>query len=246
MGTATDPSWKGITQESCSVMIDSWIKIGGNPNFALQGLAVPFFAKGHNPFKPPGPPGPPPPPTPLPGCNFALRQNFCARATGSPVISSRLHTSPITCCRLCMADPACKSWTLDATNSSCVCYLQSIVDDPDKGHAAVGCISGVPPPPPQMPPPALGDTGEPFFSQNNTLAAFLIARGEGGGILELPVCGAFESMADYDLSNPLLNVDFGTPLGPGKELSSGRYTREFTKATISLDCGSWSSTFTMK
>ena len=41
-------------------------------------------------------------------------------------------------------------------------------------------------------------------------------------------------------------ADFGTPLGPGKETVSGHYTREFTKATISRDCGSWRGTSTMK
>ena len=262
MGTNADPSWKGLTEESCKMMVDSWLKIGADSNLALQGLAVPFFAEGHNPFKPPGPspppgpappprprpPSPPPPPAPLPGCTFALKQNFCARAAGSPVISSRLHTSPVTCCRACMADATCKSWTLDSRNQSvCVCYLQSVVNDPAKGHTAVGCTSGVPPPPPPPPIPVVLDSArEPFFSQNNTLAAFLIARGEGGGFLELPVCGAFESMADYDLSNPLLSTDFGTPLGPGKETASGHYKREFKKATITLDCDSWRSTFVMK
>ena len=57
---------------------------------------------------------------------------------------------------------------------------------------------------------------EPYFSQNNTVAGFLIARGVGGGYLELPVCGAFEAMDDYDLSNPLLGADFGSLAGPGR------------------------------
>ena len=144
-----------------------------------------------------------------------------------------------------MAEPACKSWTLDATNQSlCVCYLQATVDDPSKGHAAAGCLSGVPPPPPP-PPPALTVTAEPYFSQNQTLAAFLIARG-ASAMLELPVCGAFEAMSDYDLTNPLLDVDFGHALGAGERVAPGRFRREYAKATVELDCKGWSSTFTLK
>ena len=94
------------------------------------------------------------PPRSLPSCNLTVKSNFCARAEGSPVVLSRLHTSPTTCCRLCMAQRGCKSWTLDATNASvCVCYLQTFVNDPDKGHAAVGCTSGVPSPRPSPPIP---------------------------------------------------------------------------------------------
>ena len=148
--------------------MDSWLKIGANENLSLQALAVAFFADGHNPFKPPAPgpppgptppgptppPVPPPPPQPLPDCNFTVKESFCARSEGTPVLSTRLHTSQITCCRLCMANPACKSWTLDSTNASaCACYLQAIVNDPSKGHAATGCTSGVPPPPPAPAPP---------------------------------------------------------------------------------------------
>ena len=60
------------------------------------------------------------------------------------------------------------------------------------------------------------------------------------------MCGALQSMADYDLSNPLLSTDFGTPLESGKETASRHYRREFTKATTTLDCGIWRSTFVMK
>ena len=256
MGTSIDPVWKGITPDSCHVAMDSWLTIGANDDLALQTLAVAFFAKGHNPFKPsapPGPPAPPAPPQPLPGCSYTVTDGFCARAPGSTVLSTRLHTSQLTCCKLCMANPACKSWTLDSRNASrCACYLQAFVNKPSQGTNASGCTSGVPPPPPavqaavapltsapQLPP-------QPYFSQNNTLAAFLIARGAGGGFLELPVCGAFESMADYDLSNPLLQQDLGTPMGAGRRTAKGVYTREFSKATVSLSCETWSSVFEMK
>lgn len=271
MGTNEDPVWKGITRESCVVAMDSYLAIGANASLSLQTLAVAFFAEGHNPFKPPPPgppppppgprpppplPPPPPPPQPLPGCSFKVLDGFCARGTGEPVILTRLHTSQITCCKLCMADPACKSWTLDSTNASiCACYLQASVPEPSVGHNATGCTSGVPHSAavsrsPALPRPAVvprkQEEEEAFFSQNNTIAAFVIARGAGGGFLELPVCGAFESMADYDLSNPLLKAELGTPLGAGKQTTPGSYAREFTKATVSLDCATWRSTFVMK
>ena len=85
-----------------------------------------------------------------------------------------------------------------------------------------------------------------YLTGRSLLSAFVIARGGGGGFLELPVCGAFESMADYDLSNPLLDADLGAPLGVGKRTSEGLYTREFAKATVSLSCETWSSTFKLK
>ena len=53
-------------------------------------------------------------------------------------------------------------------------------------------------------------------------------------------------MADYDLSSPLLRADFGTPLGAGKESSPGVFTRDFTRASITLDCNTYTSTFDMK
>ena len=103
----------------------------------------------------------------------------------------------------------------------------------------------LPPPPPLPPPPALTVAAEPYFSQNQTLAAFLIARG-ASAMLELPVCGAFEAMSDYDLTNPLLDVEFGRALGAGERVAPGRFRREYAKATVELDCKSWSSTFTLK
>jgi hypothetical protein len=249
-GTSADPVWKGLTRENCQISMDSWMKIGAQAHLSLQALAVPFFAKGHNPFKPPGPPPPPPPPQPLPGCrDFAVKDNFCAHPEGTPMLLTRLHTSQITCCRECMARTDCDSWILDSRNASvCACMLFA-GQVSHLGTVATGCTTGwsgnrtlakILPSQPSPPPP------QPFFSQNNTLAGFIIARGIGGGLLELPVCGAFESMADYDLSNPLLRVDLGTPLGPGRQNQNGEFSREFSKATVSLSCTTWTSSFKLK
>ena len=50
----------------------------------------------------------------------------------------------------------------------------------------------------------------------------------------------------YDVDAPILQGDWGSPLGPGKEVTPGVFSREFEKATISLDCARWTSTFARK
>ena len=46
---------------------------------------------------------------------------------------------------------------------------------------------------------------------------------------------------------PDLNRDFGTPLGLCKETgTSGVFTREFSKATVKMDCSDNTPTITMK
>jgi hypothetical protein len=87
------------------------------------------------------------------------------------------------------------------------------------------------------PPPSGADA-------NNTIAAFLIARGRSA-MLELPVGGAYENMDKYILS-PLLDADFGEPTGAGHEGAGGVFTREWTKATITLDCNTWTSSIAMR
>jgi hypothetical protein len=67
-----------------------------------------------------------------------------------------------------------------------------------------------------------------------------------GGCTQLPVGGAYENMGMYDVSASILQGDWGAPLGPGKESSPGVYSREYEKATISLDCAKWESSFSPK
>ena len=76
---------------------------------------------------------------------------------------------------------------------------------------------------------------------NNTVAAFLIARG-ASAMLELPVKGAY-GLADTYGWSPLFDADFGEPDGPGREIISGVFTREWSKATVTLDCNTFTSNF---
>jgi hypothetical protein len=65
-------------------------------------------------------------------------------------------------------------------------------------------------------------------------------------MLELPVRGAYEAMQMYDVDDPLLQADFGAAMGAGKQSSPGVFTREYEKATITLDCKKWLSKFEAK
>ena len=46
----------------------------------------------------------------------------------------------------------------------------------------------------------------------------------------------------------LLDTDFGTPIGQCQQGPGGQdhWIREWTKATVELDCGSWKANITMK
>lgn len=43
-----------------------------------------------------------------------------------------------------------------------------------------------------------------------------------------------------------INWDYGEPTELCKETSPGVFTRDWTKATVSLDCNSWTPTITLK
>ena len=45
-----------------------------------------------------------------------------------------------------------------------------------------------------------------------------------------------------------LDVDYGHPIGDCKETSAGSevFTRDFSKATVQMDCKAWQGTITMK
>ena len=53
---------------------------------------------------------------------------------------------------------------------------------------------------------------------------------------------------DADQVPEQLNWDYGEPTGLCKETAanSGVFTREWTKATIRMDCNTWTPTLTMK
>ena len=77
--------------------------------------------------------------------------------------------------------------------------------------------------------------------QNATVAAFMIARGPSA-YLELSVYGAYFCASDLTFP-PILETDYGAPTGAGR-VSGTVYSREYEGGTVSLDCATWTSTFT--
>ena len=65
-------------------------------------------------------------------------------------------------------------------------------------------------------------------------------------MLELPVGGAYENMAMYDVDSPLLQLDFGAAVGPATQPSPGVWAREYERATVHLNCTDWTSAFLLK
>ena len=76
------------------------------------------------------------------------------------------------------------------------------------------------------------------------IANFLLIRGKyaylGNGWTG---CGHF-----YEYPAEQFNADYGEPLGLAKETApdSGVFVREWSKATIKMDCNSYTPTITMK
>jgi hypothetical protein len=77
--------------------------------------------------------------------------------------------------------------------------------------------------------------------RNETLAAFLVARG-ASAILEYPIGGTYSTASDYGFP-ALMAADFGKPAGDALEVHPGVFRREWTKATVELDCHDLSSSF---
>ena len=66
---------------------------------------------------------------------------------------------------------------------------------------------------------------------------------------ERPSCGASRCASwRTDQVPEQLNWDYGEPTGLCKETApnSGVFTRDWTKATVQMDCNSWTPTITMK
>ena len=94
-----------------------------------------------------------------------------------------------------------------------------------------------------------GSSAEPGWhhsatDQNNTVAAFMIARGPSA-LLQLHVHGAYAWAEDFEFP-PVLHADFGRPLGVARTVREGVYSREYERATLTLDCGRWESRFEMR
>jgi hypothetical protein len=75
------------------------------------------------------------------------------------------------------------------------------------------------------------------------LANFLLTRGPYGYLGH----GWLGCSLEYDYPDAL-NADYGEPLGLCAETTSdsGVFIREWSKATVQMDCGTWTPTITMK
>jgi hypothetical protein len=50
----------------------------------------------------------------------------------------------------------------------------------------------------------------------------------------------------YEFPADLLNADYGEPLGLTQEKATGVFVREYSKATVQMDCNTYTPTFTFK
>ena len=150
------------------------------------------------------------------------------------------------CCSRCKANSKCEVFEIghggcvgtlcNATSINCF-IIGGFTGKlrPNKDRVA-GCVraGSTPAPPPHA-------HGSVEVEQNNTVAAFMLARGESA-MLELPVAGAYEAMSSYDVDAAVLQLDFGAAIGAAQE-ASGVFTRQFSKGTVELDCNKWQSSF---
>jgi hypothetical protein len=80
-------------------------------------------------------------------------------------------------------------------------------------------------------------------AQNNTVAAFLLARGRNTVLSLLPNENGWSLASDYGWS-ALLEMDFGEPLGQAVESPANVFTRKYSKISpVVLDCNSGTSSF---
>eukprot|EP00035_Acanthoeca_spectabilis_P000868 m.76005 g.76005 ORF g.76005 m.76005 type:complete len:480 (-) comp10476_c1_seq1:158-1597(-) len=232
-----------ISQKTCSTVMAAWMKKGANPAVSLQPLAPAF--KGHG-----TPPGPAPKPLQC-GDSCTLTVGVDTHNTGivappvkMPNQENFTHSDNVAeCCSRCQANTNCEVFELgpggcvpgtNCTASTINCFLIGgytgiIVPN---SHRATGCVRAPPSPSPS--------SWE--MEQNNTVAAFMIARGPSA-MLELPVGGAYENMAMYDVDAPVLQLDFGAAVGLGTEEAPGIFTRQFQKGVVRLDCNTYTSVF---
>lgn len=187
-------------------------------------------------------------------CNVTAGHDAISHGIIAPPIPTANTTA---CCAACKDNPRCEAFVMGPCrhgDPGCAagapsCFLvDGFAGLRPSADRATGCIRGAPAPP--APP-------SPSVDINNTVAAFLIARGPSA-MLELPVLGAYEDMTNYVLS-PLLDMDYGIPLGPGRKLggnggiqgASGQgggsvFTREYTRASVTLNCSDWTSVIRLK
>jgi hypothetical protein len=219
----------GLTQADCATTVRSWMVIGANSSLTLQALAPAFkTSRGERQHEAQA--------APEDGCGTCAVTRGVDAESGGIVVPPIPTASEAECCAACHNITTCEAFVMGpcTTPVNCregepYCFLVSKVRGyrPSPNRAS-GCVRGKAPAAEEM-------------ARNNTVAAFLISRGESA-MLEFPVAGAYEDMGMY-ASSPLLSLDFGTPQGPGEETSLGVFTRKWTAATVSLDCNSYTSSF---
>ena len=80
-------------------------------------------------------------------------------------------------------------------------------------------------------------------AENNTIAAFLVARGKNAVLSLLPNENGWSLASDYGWS-PLFEMDFGEPLGAATEGPPNVFTRKYSKISpVVLDCNDLTSRF---
>jgi hypothetical protein len=80
-------------------------------------------------------------------------------------------------------------------------------------------------------------------AQNNTIAAFLVARGMNAVLSFLPNENGWSLAGDYGWS-PLFDLDWGKPLGIAIEDPPNVFTRKYSKISpVVLNCNDLTSTF---
>jgi hypothetical protein len=98
-----------------------------------------------------------------------------------------------------------------------------------------------------------GDNGPSNLTQPQVdVANFLLVRGPyawlgTGWVGCAPSTGPEGSGLNQTYVRPTeVDVDYGSPLGLCKESAPSVFSREYTRATVSMDCARWKATITMK
>ena len=89
------------------------------------------------------------------------------------------------------------------------------------------------------------DTGDPAVlpGLKADLANFLLIRGPYAWLGH-----GWKGCSRNYLFPPELNLDYGEPMGVCKESASGSgvFTRDWSKASVEMDCNTWTPTISMK
>ena len=174
-----------ISQGTCTRVMEKWLKKGADPSVSLQPLATVFRKPNHLGSAPP----PPPPVTCANSCTVTKGQD----TQNSGIVAHPVRmpdqtdaTAPANlaeCCSRCKANTKCEVFELghggcaggaNCSSTTINCFLIGGFTGQTRGNKdrAYGCVRGATAPPPPTPNPSQREA-----AQNNTVAAFMIARG---------------------------------------------------------------------